>query len=336
MDWLLQPRPAAPLTCYGIDYGKTVKLCLACVHQADCRVASGKRAACVPLDQVMLKVLPEGLLYTRLRTQDAYDFQTVYDNTYWQVFGCYSGHSVGRLAQTVKSQAQTAGCDVHLCLMANMLGYLLTWPDRPFTPAALTDPRAPARIRTWTAECLRRYAGVTETAINLVTGFDFAARNTSTRMLRSEIVFGGWMIAYHLRQTKTTQVWDDCEALLDPAWLAIEPAYQVDTHLDRAPKTSSPIEKHRSAVVATRAMFKRHKHLGAAAFLGREASFKQALQTVLGTHGYTLHDFDTLQPSVTDARLFWHKLGTAIQHYELIKFTHGLPCAFSSVPAPHG
>jgi hypothetical protein len=93
--------------------------------------------------------------------------------------------------------------------------------------------------------------------------------------------------------------------------------------LDKKPRSSQELRRHRYSVVQTIGFLKRHRNVAVAVFRARQQILPQAVAKVLDHFGYQSDDFEIEDKPITNPLELWVLLGRAIQHYNLLNYLHG-------------
>jgi len=93
--------------------------------------------------------------------------------------------------------------------------------------------------------------------------------------------------------------------------------------LDKKPRSSQEIRRHRYSVVQTIGFLKRHRNMAIMVFRTRQQILPQAVAKVLDSFGYQPDDFEIENQTITNPLELWVLLGRAIQHFNLLNYLHG-------------
>lgn len=321
---MLTPQ-AAPLACFGLEHQAHDPRCQQCPHAPGCRVHMGPRLARISLARVQFSLVPDTFVRRHEETNpEDRDIEALYGAAHHQVYACDPSDAVGSRRARVLALARQARCPVPLFLLTCMFAHATAFPGKKFTSGLLVDGRTSHRVKLYGDACRRRYADFSPHALALLDPAN-PSLALATRMARSEILAARGIIDYKLQHAG--QPWDTLlEALapqLDPAWLAIEPAFtrRLLAYSRRELAALPETDIHHQALVYYHGL-KKHKHRAIATFLAREAGLRRALPEVLGVYGLQLDDFEVENKKVLDPLHFWGRIALAIQHLESLRYVN--------------
>jgi len=316
----------SPLSCFGLEHRPETARCKACPHFDRCATYMGIRLNRIQVSEAKFDLVPKD--YVRAWEQhdaDLRDIKAIYSAVYRQVFGEDPVGYIGIDTDRVAALSDRAQCSVPTFMLTCMFGHKQVYSGA-FAPWMLTDNRALNRVNTYGKACLEKYGEFSVNSLDKVVKDDLVGFDIEGRMLRSEIKAGHWIIEYKLENSGKPYMpmLMALENELDAGWLAIEPCYEEviqanSRTLDR------PVEKEdvRHEAILLHKRLKKHKHQAIAHFRARENALPKAVVAVLEEQGFAPGDFELKNEPVTNPLLFWNRLGTAIQHFECLKFVNG-------------
>lgn len=316
----------SPMSCFGLEHRPETARCKSCPHFDSCRTYMGIRLNRIPVSEAKFCLVPTD--YVRKWEQpdeDIRDIKAIYSAVYRQVYGEDPIGYIGIDEDRVGLLAERAQCSVPTFILTCMFAHKQVYSGG-FSPWMLTDNRALNRVCTYGEACRAKYGEFSVNSLDKVVDDDLVAYDLDERMLRSEIKAGNWIIEYKL-ETSGQPYLPMLMALeneLDPAWLAIEHFYEPVIQ-DNSKTLDRPTEKEdtRHEAILLHKRLKKHKHQGIAHFRAREKIMPKAVLAVLEKHSFAPGDFEIKDEPVVNPLLFWNRLGTAIMHFECLKYVNG-------------
>lgn len=328
----------APLPCFALEFNAADPKCVKCPHNVRCQQFMRTRLNRIPLSKATFRVLPEAYeLRFNVEADDPEtpELQRVYILCYLTVFGKEpSDYNMGRHREAILTNVRHAGCSLRLFLLANMMGHQLMQKEivtktplarsKLFKLHQLTESRAVERASMYADLCQKEFGTFTLSALNTLTETNNEANDIERRLLNSEVTAGRWLVGYKIHHgwSPYELFYESEEMNLDPYWLAIDDGYKKLV-LDKKPRTSHEIKRHRYSVVQTIGFLKRHRNIAAAVFRARQEMMPQAVARVLDHYGYQADDFEVENTPITNPLELWVTLGRAIQHFNLLNYLHG-------------
>ena len=236
----------------------------------------------------------------------------------------------------IRERIREAGASVKLFFLANMLAWKQSRPETRFHPKFLINEFSARQVRELAKVCQDRFGTFDVTGLDMMMKTDVAKQDFETLILNSEIVAGSWIINYKLFHSGKLidRLYDEKELMLNPYWLAIEPTYRdcvLIPHLDNPTLCDSKVLRdHRWNVIQVLGTLKKQQRKAIAVFSARERMMPEAIQRVLGQRGLRAEHFEIENIPVVNAIKFWVRLGSAIQHYECLKFVDNYPSVFDT------
>ena len=294
-----------------------------------------------PVDQALFAFTPTALV---IHLKDVYDsdpdapiLDQVYAFCHEWVFGRKPAGSLDKHRALLLRRVRESETSIKLFLLANMLGWAHSHPERNFPAKSLTGEFAVNQVKTFAAVCHKQYGVFDVTSLDRLMGTEIAKSDLSALLLSTEMTVGSWIINYKLLHRGTPaevsrHLYAKQEIALNPYWLATEHTYYLEVvyqHLiSPDPSLSEALQRHRSNAIRALSRLKTYSKLAAAVFKMRETVMPEAIRRVLGLRGFQAVDF-RVNPAlkVTGSIPFWTKLGIAIQHYECLNLVNKYPSA---------
>ncbi len=296
----------------------------------------GFRLNRVTLNKVIFQILPHAYRQRFPITgedPDAQQIERIYCVCYETVFHRPSfKHQVNRVAQKIADNARRSEMSIRLYILANMLGHQRMEKERiakaaiakstQFTPWKLIDKNALQRAVTYAELCRTEFGAFTLSTLSTLAENPIDSNSLESRMLKSEIVVGQWLVGYKMLKSGPPYdlLYQEVEQDLDPNWLAIEDTYKVCVLDNKSRKGSQDLRSHRFSVIQAITHLKRHQQLAAATFKARQDILPKALEEILQHFGHRTVDFEIENEPITNPLEIYVKLGLAIQHWNLLKY----------------
>jgi hypothetical protein len=172
--------------------------------------------------------------------------------------------------------------------------------------------------------CRKQFGTFTLSTLSVLSETNNDANDIEQRLLSSEVTAGRWLVGHKMiHGGPPYDLLYECEEMnLDPYWLAIDDSYKTLV-LDKNPKSSQELRRHRYSVVQSIGYLKRHRNIAITVFRARQQMLPQAVARVLDHFGYQVDDFEVEDKPITNPLELWVLLGRAIQHFNLLNYLQG-------------
>ena len=344
MKWPELTPSSAPLPCFAQEFNRTDPKCTACPHNAKCQQYMLTRLNRIPLGKASFRVLPEAYEFRfNIEAEDPEtpELQRVYILCHTTVFGKEpSDYNLSQHRAAILENIRKSGCSLRLFLLANMIGHQRMEKEmvaktalhriKPFKIHQLAKPKALERASMYAELCRKEFGTFTLGTLCTLHETNYEANDIETRLLNSEITAGRWLVGHKIiHQGPPYDLFYESEEMnLDPYWLAIDDNYKVLV-LDKKPRSSQELRRHRYSVAQTIGFLKRHKNVAMAVFRARQQIMPKAVAVVLDHFGYQTDDFEIEDKTITNPLELWVLLGRAIQHFNLLNYLHGEKSIFN-------
>lgn len=328
------------MKCFGMEQSPSNPLCPACPHKADCAALMEHLINRIPVDQARFHFVPQ-LMAEKFKVDEVYrsdvdvaDIEKVYVFCHDWVFGSKPRNRIGTAHRNViLFRVREAETSVKLFFLTNMYAWRQAKASA-FSPKLLTTEHAVKSVRSFAVACHQEFGAFDTTSLDMLFKNERGKAWIEERLLRSEVLVGGWIIRYKMFHTgqMVERLYQEKEEALDPHWLAIEGSYYSNTlvyHMN-SPRPDLPptTSKHRWSVLHALGKLKTHPREALSIFTARERIMPKAVREVLNRLGFDTTDFLMEDVPVTNALKFWGRLATAIQQYECLNFVDKIPSAF--------
>lgn len=298
----------------------------------------------VSLDKAVYRILPEAYaMRFNIEADDPEtpELQRVYILCHTTIFGKEpTDYNMGKHREAVLTNIRKSGCSLRLFLLANMIGHQRMQQEtvaktalaktKPFRLSMLAAPKALERASMYAELCRKEFGTFTLSTLSVLSETNYEASDLEKRLLDSEITAGRWLVGHKIIHGGPPYelFYESEEMNLDPYWLAIDDSYKTLV-LDKKPRTSQALQRHRYSVVQSIGFLKRHKNVAIAVFRARQQIMPKAVASVLEHFGYQPYDFEIEDKPITNPLELWVTLGRAIQHFNLLNYLHGEKSIFN-------
>lgn len=320
----------SPLSCFGLEYSPANEVCQQCKFQKDCRKYMGRRENRVTLGHAEFQLTPGSLEYG----VEAFNFVGMYRVAYERVFD-HPAPPVNLktlkakfpdFQKTLLELAKSLNVGVETYITASMMAFdSRNIEGRVFNPQILFRPSNAKQIEKYKKFAIKEMgtfdAGSLETLI-----YGESTESISSRLLRSEIVAGEWIVGYKIRNAGSgiKHLYEARELSLDPIWLATEESYWELILKGDTVRGADSVSNHRHAVNRIRRLLKKDgqaQHAKARyVFELRNKIMPRAVETVLSRHGLHPDDLEREATPVTNSLQMWERVGLAIQHLRCLEY----------------
>jgi len=312
--------------CLGTELDLADPVCQGCHLQARCRELHGRRATRVRLSKASFKLAPPKLeaIRERIEDPDAPVLAELYKQCHLTVFGAMPPDRLKPQAeQAVHQLTRELNCSARVAITTVMMSQKAKRPDAEFYSMMLAGKNAERCVTMYRDACRKEFGFFDVSSIDVLT--KDKTFTLEDRLINSETIFGEFVVGYKMRVggEPFTEFYRIKEHALDPIWLAIEPTYQevLEAHI-QDPTGTAVVRQHRHAVIQARKLLIRSKGQALFTFQAREKIVPGVVRTVLSRRGFRTSNFLVESP-ISDMGKIWSRLGTAIQHINVLRFIDG-------------
>lgn len=279
----------------------------------------------VPLSKIIFDIIPTKFVKNENRINEYGDLAAAYADCHSVAFNKPSvGYNPKYASQIIKNIRKSA-MPSRLFILANMLGWKLKSPGKPFFAAVLSGDAAVNSANIYREACRSEFASFCETDLRYLHGNKSAGNSLEKIFLASEIIAGTWISTHKITNAGNpfAAFYAANELKLKPEWLAIEPHYAalvLTPHRENSERAKMSIENdHRYSVSACIRAAKRERSVASRYFEARQAVLPEAVKQVLSVRGMNPDDLEMKSEPVSDPMMLWWRMGLALQHVACLK-----------------